>query len=459
MLFDKAAKVCSVEADRAVAVIKAGDAYYQSDHFEEAEKRYRTFISDFPGNENMPNVLYQLGLVLARIGRRVEALAMFDVVEANHAASPFAEKAAMRSAHILRVSGQWKEALEKYTQISQTYTNSVDAVFARHQRGLVLYQLGRYGDALEVFEYEVENDADSEHAPQAFYMRGFCLYALGRIDAALETCRLFVEKYPASDWTPDVIFWLAEHHFNQGDYAAAKPLFLRVVSDFPEHALAPRALYWAGRSAAAESDYVGAIERYSEVAKSYPESDVLPQTRFAQGDTLTLLGDFPRAILAFEEVIKKYPDSDLVNASWGRKGDCQFSLGAENPVRYEEAMVSYQSILDRPAASGGLKLMAEYKIGRCMEKLGQFEKAFSRYMNVVYSFRTVERTPRSVMWFTRAAFGAAALKENEQAWLDAAQVYERVVEAEVPAADEARKQVEKIRSANWLIFEQAQEEE
>ena len=120
-------------------------------------------------------------------------------------------------------------------------------------------------------------------------------------------------------------------------------------------------------------------------------------------------------------------------------------------------MHSYQAILDRPSASPELKLQAEYKIGRCLEKSGQFEKAFSRYMNVVYTFKSLERTPGSVMWFTRSAFGAAALKENEQAWRDAVKVYERVVEADLAAGDDALKRIEKIKSDNWLLFQRDEE--
>lgn len=456
-LMDKAEQTFEDRADKANALIKAGDAYYQAERLEEAEKRYRSFVMDYPGNENMPNVLYQLGLVLAKIGRRHEAQTTFDIVETSHRSSPFAEKAAMRSADIMRANGQWEEALDKYTQISETYTNGTEAVLALHRRGLMLYRLGRYEDAQAMFDFVVENHPDSAHAPQAFYMRGFCLYSLGETEGAIRLCEQFIEIYPDSLWTPEVLFWLAELHFNQGSYPVAEPLFLRIADDFGEHSLAPRALYWAGRAAAAESDYVNAIERYSNVAKAYPESDILPQTRFAQGDALTALGEFTRAILAFEEIIRKYPASELVNAAWGRKGDCQFSLGVNNPLRYEEAINSYQAILDRPTASESLKQQAEYKIGRCLEKTGMYDKAFSRYMNVVYRFRDIERTPYSTMWFTRAAFAAAALKENQQAWKDAVQVYERVVESGVAAKDEAEKKIETIKNENWLLFEQTEE--
>ncbi len=456
---DKAVKGLENPEEKADALFKVGDAYYRAENFADAEKRYRAFVAEFPGNTNMPNALYQQGLALAKTNRRTEALAAFQTLEGNHAGSPFAEKAALRAADVMRSGGQWEAALDKYTQIGQTYTNGPVAVLSLHQRGLLLYQLGRHAEAQQAFEAVVADHPQSEHVPQATYMRGFCLYLQGQIEEAVETCQTFVEQYPAAEWTSEVVFWLAEQYYNQGDYQRAEPLFSQIAADFKSNPLAPRALYWAGRAAAAQANYVAAIERYSAVAKEYPDSDVLPQTRFAQGDALSELGEFARAILAFEEVIKNYPESHLVSAAWGRKGDCQFSLATENPPRYAEAMSSYQAILDRTSAPLALKMQAEYKVGRCFEKTGVPDQAFSRYMNVVYTFinENVEHSPYSVMWFTRAAFGAATLKEKEKAWPDAVSVYGRVIEENVPAKDEAAHRIEKIKKENWLLFEQAEE--
>ncbi len=454
-VFDKAVKALKDPSAKSDALFKSGDAYYKAEKLEDAEKRYRSFVVDFPTHQNLPNALYQLGLCLAKIGRRPEALTTFGILETNHASSPFAKQAALRSADVILANHQWEEALAKFTQIGQTYTNTAVAALSLHQRGLVLYQLGRYADAQLAFETVIAEYPDSEYVPQASYMRGFCLYMQGQPKEAVDTCKAFIEKYPDSKWTPEVIFWLAEQYFNQGRYADAEPLFQRIFTDFKGHALAPRALYWAGRASAAQSNYVKAIELYSEVAKSYASSDILPQTRFAQGDALTELGQFAQAILAFEEIIKNYPESYLVNAAWGRKGDCQFSLAADTPSRYAEAMNSYQAILDRPSAPMALKLQTEYKIGRCFEKTGAPDTAFNRYMNVVYTFinESVEHSPYSVMWFTRSAFGAATIKEKAKAWPEAVQVYERVVEADVPAKEEALKRIEKIKTDNWLLFQ------
>ena len=445
------------------ALFKAGDSWFKAGKFDEAAKRYQAFAEKYPDSPLLPNALYQLGLAQAKVGQTAEAMATFQTLETKCPESPFAEKAALRTADLLMAQAQWEAALEKYTRIGQAYTNSATAALSLHRRGLLLYRMKRYKEAQGAFEKVIADYPDSEYAPQASYMRGFCLYYQGKVDEAVKTCQTFVEKYPDSEWTPDVVFWLAEHHFNNGNYTEAEPLFTRIATTYTNNALVPDALYWAGRSEAAQANYVKALEYYGKVAKQYPKSEVIPQVRFAQGDALSELGEFARAILAFDEIIKKYPDNHLVNAAWGRKGDCQFSLAADDPARYAEAIKSYQTILDRPSAPVALKLQAEYKLGRCLEKTGKTDKAFSRYMNVVYTFldpeEPVVRSVRNVTWFTRAAFGAAALKEREKAWVEAARVYRRVVEADVPASAEAAKRIEKIKKDNWLLFQRAEEKQ
>jgi hypothetical protein len=69
----------------------------------------------------------------------------------------------------------------------------------------------------------------------------------------------------------------------------------------------------------------------------------------------------------------------------------------------------------------------------------------------------VDRTPHSILWFTRAAFGAASLKEKERVWVEAVRIYDRVIAAGVPAMDEAQKRIERIKTENWLLFQQSEE--
>ncbi len=459
--FQKTARLAGGDELRADALFKAGDAFARSELIEEAEQCYRSFLADFPYHVNVAHARYQLALVLAKAGHPADALELLAMIESEHPESRFAEQAAIRTASIMTAEHQWGKALEKYTSIASTSTDTATQALSRHQRGVMLYRLGRYAEAQSAFKQVMAEHGQSTHAPQAMYMRGFCLYMLGRTEEALASCRAFIEAHIDSEWAPEVIFWLAERAYNEGRYAEAETLFLRVSADYPKQRLASRALYQAGRAAMEQSNFTLAIKHFSELARSYPASPVLPEVRFSQGDALTELGEFARAVLAFEEVVKNHPQSELVDAALGRIGDCQFSLAPQHPDRYEAARTAYQTVLDRGSSTVALKLQSEYKIGRCEEKLGRPEKALDRYMNVVYAFinRHAPHDGCNVMWFTRAAFGAATLLEQQQEWAHAAAVYARVVGSGVPAGAEAQRRGERIRQEHGGAFQETKKAE
>jgi tetratricopeptide (TPR) repeat protein len=173
--------------------------------------------------------------------------------------------------------------------------------------------------------------------------------------------------------------------------------------------------------------------------------------RFAQGDALTELGEHAAAILAFDEAARLAGESELAARARGRKGDCQFTLGADRPDRYREAAASFRAVMDSPSAGDDLRLQAEFKLGRTQEKLGaeRRSEAFDHYLAVVYRWEALREQGRrpDAIWFTRAAFAAAALKEEDGRPREAAKIYERVSRAGVPAGEDARQRMEKLKAS------------
>ena len=441
--------------DKAQALLKAGDASFANKQFKLARERYEKVIAEFPSNPLVPQAQLQLAECFAQLNEPDQAEEKLNVLVKAGENSPLADVAFIRIAQLKEQQGRWESAMATYDRIISSYSNRAVCAQALHARGVIRYRLGMFKEALEDFERVSRDYPLSDMIGQALYMRGWCLYLAGRDEEALALCNEFIEKYSDSVWAPDVLFWLGEYHFNHGNYAEAGRQFAALAERYPDVPLADDALFWAGRAAAEKKDYLDAIEHFNELAKRYPGSSKLAETRFAQGDVLSELGQFAGAILHFEEIIKKYPDSYLVDAAWGRKGDCQYTLGKEDPSRYPEAMASYQAVLNSPTASKDLKWQAEYKMGRCKEKLGQPAEALELYVNVVYSYLDDAKSgnPGSPLWFTRAAFNAAAIKESEEKWREAVNLYRRVIEANVPAAVEAEQRVEKIRSEHWTMFQ------
>lgn len=454
MAFDKAAGLFADRERQAEAVFKAGDAFLASGQPGLAMERYHRVATEFPASELAARARFQKAESLALMNDPAGAEAEFTALAAAQPGTALALEAQLRVARLKEGAGQWEQSLAIYDKVAGSCTNSLVCARALHGASLIRYRIGQFKDARAGFERVVSEYPNSEFAEQAFYMRGWCLYLLGNAEEALAVCRRFIEKHPESPWAPDVLFWLGEYYFNLGDYAQAERQFADLATRYPQGVLAPDALFWAGRAASAQKEFLRAIEHFSALAKNYPGSSKGAEARFAQGDALSELGNYPAAILAFEEVIVKYPSSPLVDLAWGRKGDCQFTLGKDDTKRYQEALASYRMVLDSPRADRDLKWQAEYKIGRCREKMGLPEEAVERYMNVVYGYLSdMERgTAGDPLWFTRAAFGAAAIRESQEKWREAVGVYRRVAEAAVPASAEAEERIRKIRSEHWVLF-------
>ena len=444
--FERAYEVHPGLRERQQALFKLADSYFEGRQYARAREEYLQMTQVFPGSEWVPLALFQAAECLARQGARAAAEQEFRAIEDAYSDSYYAERAILRIGAMQEEQQAWEAAMATYTRLMDTYPRSAFMPEALHRRGMIRYRLGRYSDALLDFE-QVTDFPVRPDTEQAFYLRGWCLYLLGENEQALAVCETFIAEYPESRWVPDVLFWLASYHFNHGAFAEAERRFAALAAAYPDGALTDRALYWAGRAAMAREDYLDAMDYFNQLAGAFPNSSKQAEMRFAQGDALTQLGEFPSAILAFDEVIRRFPDSGLVDRARGRKGDCQFTLGSEDPGRYEEALASFEAVLESATASESLKQQAEFKRGRCLEQLEQREAALEAYLNVVYDHgqrRQAEGDGNGV-WYTRAVFRAAAMKEAEGRSAEALSLLQRVVDSGMAAAPDAERQMEQIR--------------
>jgi TolA-binding protein len=459
-VFEKACGAATDAVEKEQCLFKSGDALFASGQYKLASETYARVLREFPATTLTPQVTFQLAESLSRLREWARAEDQFRELVRRYADSPFAEKGLVRIAEMKEEQGpaRMQDALAAYAEVMAVYTNGALYAEALHRHGLVAYQLFRFEEALKDFT-RVANEFDASRvAPQAYYMRGWCLYQMGREEEAVGVCRSFVERYPNTEWTPVVVFWLGEYAYNHAAYDEAEKQFVALVEMYPKDALADDALARAGQAANKQKEYLRAVDLFARLAKNYPDSPKMAEGRFFQGDALSELGEFSRAILIFEEIISKYQDSYLVSAAWGRRGDCQFTLGADDPKRYEEAMASYRTVLGDSKAGLELRLQAEYKIGRCLEKLGRKAEALEQYYNkVIYryleeSLKTGAQNSAAAVWFTKAVFAAADILEAQKEWRQAVKILERVTEAGVSASRDAQARIDRIRKEHWILY-------
>lgn len=447
--FESAAPLQSSATAREMAMIKAADAYFANNQFRLAETAYRRALTEFPDSALTPQVLLQVAESQARGRDYAGAEQTLEELRKRFPADPLAVRAIFRLAGLREEQGGWQDAVRLYDQLLTAPVGSAAHGEALVRSGVARYRGGDFQGALDRFERVLREQPDSPYAEQAFHLRARCLHLLGQSRRAVQVAQQFLERYPASAAVPEVQFWLAEQQFNAGAHAIAETNFLAVTRSYPLSEWADDALYWAGRSAMMQAEYRRAIKVFNELTIAYTNSPLVPDARFAQGDALTELGEYSGALLAFDDIVRRFPGHPLADRARGRMGDCQFMLGAERPERYQEAIASYRALLDSPAAPPALRLQAEFKIGRCYEQMGRTADAFRYYLDTVYAWLAARAEGQFVepVWFVRAAFAAAAIKEAEQQWDEAIRIYERVANSGLPAGADAEKRIQKIQQA------------
>jgi TolA-binding protein len=457
-MYEKAAGLAVDPQERGQCQMKAADALFANGQYKAANEAYGKALSLMPDSEWEAQALFQEGECLARLDLLDKAEETWRRLVGRFPNHPLAERALLRIAQAREERGpaSMRDALVGYHEVMTVYPQGALYAEALYRHGLVAYQLLQFGDALADFTKVVNAYSNSAVAPQAYFMRGQSLYMMGREEDAAVVIRSYLERYPKTEWASRVMFWLGEYAFNRGEFVEAERYFMMLATAFPKDAAADRALLWAGRAAMKQKEYLRAADRFAGIAEDYPGSALMDEVRFQQGDSLTELGEFSRAIVVFDELITRYPKSKLIGAAWGRKGDCQFTLGVSDVKRYDEAMASYKAVLRSAGVAFDLELQAEYKMGRCLEKLGKKDQAFEQYYSrvvVPYLERQTRRggdDAASSVWFTKAAFAAADLMEAERDWKRAVKLLERVVDAKVMAAPDAQGRIDRIRAEHWI---------
>jgi tetratricopeptide (TPR) repeat protein len=455
--FEKAYAGHIDEEAKGRSLFSAGDAYFANEQYSRATSAYESFTNEFGDSRHTPAAEYQIAECKVQTGETNAAERIFFGLADSNPGSSVAGRALLRAAELKQAEQKPFDAISLFDRVLETSTNSQLTVSARHLRGLAHYQLYRFEEALADFmtlQTQVTNETVRQHAG---FMAGCSHYMLSRYSEALSAWSNIATNHTDSEWAGHARFWTGKHHWNQNQFALAETNFLGVATEYPEQPIAAFAWLRAGRAAMELKEFSRAAEHFAELARQHPErTDLLPEARFLQAKAKNKLGDYPDAILIYDEIINNYPEHRLVDRAWRRKGDIHFSLGASEPDRYKEAIAAFQKVIASPTAGLDLVLHAEYMIGRCLEQLDRNLDAFEQYYKVIVHFfeertRGVWPNDEAKLWFSRAGFNAAELLAQEGKWRRAIEILRRIIDANVPASDEAQKQIEEILKKRWWI--------
>lgn len=456
--FEQATSVFTNAEDRQDCMYKAGDAYFANQRYKVAAQSYERLLAEYPDSPHAAGAMYQLGQSLMMGQEPSRAIEVFRQVAQRYPTDPLAEEALLRIAQVWEAQDRPADAESAYTAVMDAYPKGVFTPDALRGRGVVRQRLGRVADALADYQALADGWGQSPQAEEARYQMILCQYLLGRDDLALNAAHGFLADYPRSSFAPRAQYWLGKYTFNAGQYAEAEKAFLSFYASHPKDPDAERALLWAARAAARGEEYLRANEILARLMKAFPNGTRVAEARLDQANVLIALAKFPEAILALQEIINRFPQSDLVPDAWLRLGDCQFMLGADDAMRYAAASTAFRAAASHPNARVDLMLQAEYKIGRCLQKMDRPDEAMRQYYkNVIVRYQEVRdggAAPGEAArtWVGRAARDTADILEERKEWQKVVSVLERALNAGVADDTGIRDRIQTIRAQHWWLF-------
>ncbi|MDL5047504.1 tetratricopeptide repeat protein [Oscillatoria amoena NRMC-F 0135] len=441
------------EDQRARLLFKIADLRLQQSRYKEALEIYRQISKEFPRGDYAEVSLFRQGQTQARAGDTKAAMTAYQSLLTQFPQSSYADAARFETANLHFLGGQFAQAREGYEALIKAFPRSTLVPKAQFAVAECLFREEKFAEAGEAFGKFAQSHAKSPLVDQALYNRCLTLAKSGDEAAALEAFDQFVAQYPKSPFAAAATFWLGNHYYNRQDFARAQTHFESLTRNFPQSELLDEALYWAAKSAAGRQETTRANELYQRVA-GMPDSPLRTEARLRQAELQRQANQFENALLIYESVLKESGQTPPLDARLG-KGICLYAL-----KRYDEAVKIFEEV--RQMNRGNLALHNEttYRIGKCLEKLGRHKEALATYMDIVYAKSLPEglgmedaaKLPEFV-WFGRAGFDAGRIKEDQQDWKGAIQIYKILEVAGGPNSQEARDRKLKLQTEHFIYEE------
>lgn len=476
---------------RAAASFELGKLYQDQNKPTEAVKALQTSIDGNENSEVSQKAQFEIGSILfgqkdyngclsyfqkaAQAGGDIGEKALFNLLQAearlnqidafsktedqfisSYPQSPFRDKVALEKASLLKKLGKLDQARETYEK-ALAASSGTQHPLVMIRLGDLLYQSGKPSEALQYYDKLISQYPDDALVTEATYKSVMANLAVQKItaDQALKSLSDLLEKHAGDAQAPSILFGMGELAFNKQDYVNAQTSFESLAKNYPQSDLADDAYYWAGKAALAHDDLGDALQ----ILEKIPEKSPLKiDARLLQGKIYHRQMKFDDAIVLFDAVISAEKSGPRYIEALLRKGDCYFALGSSDSNRYELASAAYGLVLNSTQGNLAQRNEAGFKRAKCLQKLKRDGDALALYLDVMNGRLFIPTdaapiAPPEFLWQVKAGIEAATIRENQQDWKGAIEVYRKLEQMGGPNQQQFHDVITKLRRDHYLFDE------
>ena len=399
---------------------------------------YDQVLTEYSDSSMADCAQYEIGAIMAEMGRNNAAILAFQSMIINFPASPYLDKVYYRLGVLYAKRGDSYSALENFKKVTDMFPESPLAAESNVQKANTYYDMGRYEDALAscgIIGGELESGDigyDDSYRRISEYCSGWTNYRLGRVDEAYSIFSHMSQEKGEDELTPGVIFWFGEYFYGKGDFAQAREHFSRVKEDFPESNFAYDSEYWMAWAMYDDNMIEESLKQFLTVSTSSAGDKWSPKATLTLGDILKKQGDAEGAIRHYETVATVYKGSGIANIANNRIG-----IILKSGEQYVLAMEYFRRALTRENTQTNAQI--QFDLAECYEKEGDNLRALEEYLNVEY------RYPAGEFWVMRSRLKCAELFEAGGDMEKARKMYEKLARGFGRDAEYAKQKMEQLK--------------
>jgi TolA-binding protein len=363
-------------AERAFA--RAGDLYFQAEHYEEAMRCYAGLLENFARSPAAASAMLRIAQCHFNSGDDMKAFERFSAVTEHFPGTAVAREAEQGIEMALYRLGQTASGVDELRELVQLYPNSTFAADAQYQIATKLYEKSQFLEAAEEFRRVVSQFPAFASADNAQFLMGDAYAQAGADDQARQSYEHFVHFFPESELATTVQFRLGMMYFESGQYMRAAINFTGIQQQEAPAELAAASLYnlalckrLLGQVEEARSD----LESYRQ---TYGSDERAAQIATQLADIHAQTGKDTEAIAEYQRALAADPPRELLAELHYRLGECRERAG--DP---DKALQAYLKAGESAVRTDPFRLSAVARCAALYEEKEDYPRALAAYRDLI----------------------------------------------------------------------------
>ncbi|MFQ5510803.1 MAG: tol-pal system YbgF family protein [Candidatus Krumholzibacteriia bacterium] len=360
------------------AWVRAGDLYFQTEHYEEAKRCYQGLLDNFANSRGAALGMLRMAQCDYNAGRDREALDGFSAVADLYPGTGIAKEAGRGIERALYRLGQGADSGEVLAELVERYPTSAFAADAQFEIAMRRFEGGQFLEAAEAFRRVISQFPSYSAGDRAHFLMADAYGRAGQATDARLAYEQFLMFFPDSELRTTVRFRLGSTRFDEGNYMQAAVDFMTVLEDSTATDVAAAALFNLAMSRRMMGETTEATGLFQRYRKSYPEDERAAQVAYQLGDILDKSGEYFEAAEEYKRALRSKPGTELSVELNYRLGMCREHLGND-----ERAIHAYREAISSRKRSDAFRLSSLARAAALYEKDGKFKQALAAYKDLI----------------------------------------------------------------------------